>query len=108
MGGITGGILEDASFVCVRTSGTTIEIATIQTTIVGVRNGLARKYLLGIVKIRASGNIRTLAALKEQIVRAQDLPRRIELAQKKVLKPTGISRMPATIKLKRNGGLIWA
>jgi hypothetical protein len=73
-GGITGGMLEDASFVCVRTSGTTIEIATIQTRIVGVRNGLARKYLLGVVKIRASGNIRTLAVLKEQIVRARIYP----------------------------------
>ena len=83
-------------------------MATSETRVVAVRNGIALKYLTGMVKMRTTGNIRMLIALKQQIERAKGSPRRIGLAQKKVLKPMGISKMPTTVKLRRNNGLIWA
>ncbi len=64
------------------TRGAAIEIATMQTRIAAIRKGIARKYVAGIVRIRARGNIRMLTALNEQIVRAQVSPRRSEFAQK--------------------------
>ncbi len=76
------GIVEDNFGGRESTSGAAIKIAAMQTRTAAIRKGIARKYLAGIVKIRASGNIRTPTALNEQIVRAQVSPRRSELAQK--------------------------